>query len=171
MLKFENTLSILATQRKNYEDQILAIRRIEAVLSDIRTSSEQTSSAITYEVHFQCSWPGHHPIMTTGNHIGASYEKAVVLWRQYNGHSSGGHGGAEVFLCVGDLFVPLRPAEAALIANSEGEKQFSPNLFDLDKRMIQEVGTTVWKKGQQLGSAWYADSPTAEKHIETAVPA
>lgn len=161
MLKFENTLTVLDAQRKECASQIGFIEMFERLLSAVRDLRDMKNAAITYEVHFRRSYPNQRPIMTTSTSLSEAYEEAVILWEEYNDQYTCGP--AEVFVCNNDFFIALSPADAALIASAECGRLFSPDQFGFDKKMIEKVGATVWKKGQQPGRTWYAGSPTPEK--------
>ena len=173
MLKLVNTLKMLETQRVAHEEQLALIRQFESALAQMQTSGV-VPVWMTFEVHFQCSMPDHHAIMTVGNSISDAYERAVALWRKNNAQSDHpGHGYAEVFVRINDSLLAVQPVDAAFIASGESGKTFLPEQFGIDRRLIEEVGTMVWNTDDQL-PGWHAENPTPAEDVKSetvAVPA
>ena len=162
--KFENTLAILEKQEQLYREQRELTRNVAGDLRQALVSLEGIPKWMKFEVHFQCFAPQHYSVTTEGDLLSDAYDRAVVLWKKLNPDSRG-QGSADVFVRVNDLLVIVSPVDAAQIAKEETGREFSPDQFNYDKRLVEKVGTTVWLKSQQL-PGWHSKDVTPELDAE-----
>ncbi len=156
----KNTIDRLSVQLVTLQEQVVAITTMQHVLEEFLQSGNLPARA-TFEVHFQCGWPGQHPIMTSGCSVHQAYLDAVALWNEHNTALSHSHGCAEVFLCAGSLRVLIHPEDVAQITNCV----LPSDLFSMDERVLGSVDKTVWGRDEEL-PGWYASKVTKHKLTE-----